>query len=177
MLTMWGLDGVALWEDVLSIGEQQRLMFARAIYSQPEIVVMDEATSTLDLQNEVRPAAQTSIQRPLAHCCGCFFCCGGCVCCCCDSGHACRGYCGGCCCCFCFCGCCGCSGCCHLLRGVAGSRHLGAQAICMQRMLDEEIAVLSIAHRPSVVRYHQLMLTMEVDGSFTPTPLIEMTPC
>lgn len=51
------------------------------------------------------------------------------------------------------------------------------EAMCMQRVLDEEIAVLTIAHRPSVVRYHQLMLTMEEDGTFTPTPLIEMTPC
>ena len=51
------------------------------------------------------------------------------------------------------------------------------EAICMQRLLDEEIAILSIAHRPSVVRYHQLMLTMETDGTFTPTPLTEMTPC
>ena len=51
------------------------------------------------------------------------------------------------------------------------------EALCMQRILDEEIAILTIAHRPSVVRYHQLMLTMEHDGTFTPTPLVEMTPC
>merc|ERR1711871_278222 len=43
------------------------------------------------------------------------------------------------------------------------------EAMCMQRILDEEIAVLTIAHRPSVVRYHQLMLTMEVDGTITRT--------
>jgi len=98
----WGLDGVAVWEDVLSAGEQQRLSFARVVYSQPSLVIMDEATSTLDLQNE---------------------------------------------------------------------------ALCMQRILDEEISILTIAHRPSVVRYHQLMLTMEHDGTFTPTPLVEMTPC
>ena len=48
------------------------------------------------------------------------------------------------------------------------------EALCMQRVLDEEIAILTIAHRPSVVRYHQLMLTMELDGSFTPTPLVEV---
>ena len=95
----WGLDGVAVWEDVLSAGEQQRLSFARVVYSQPSLVIMDEATSTLDLQNE---------------------------------------------------------------------------ALCMQRILDEEISILTIAHRPSVVRYHQLMLTMEHDGTFTPTPLVEM---
>ena len=102
ILADWTLDGIAVWEDVLSMGEQQRLSFARVVYAQPRLVVMDEATSTLDLQNE---------------------------------------------------------------------------ALCMQRILDEEISILTIAHRPSVVRYHQLMLTMESDGTFTPTPLIEVTPC
>ena len=102
ILNDWGLDAVAVWEDVLSAGEQQRLSFARMLYSQPSLVIMDEATSTLDLQNE---------------------------------------------------------------------------ALCMQRVLDEEIAVLTIAHRPSLVRWHQIMLTMESDGTFTPTPLVEMTPC
>jgi len=102
ILASWGLDGLAVWEDVLSAGEQQRLSFARVVYAQPSLVIMDEATSTLDLQNE---------------------------------------------------------------------------ALCMQRVLDEEISLLTIAHRPSVVRYHQLMLTMEMDGTFTPTPLVEMTPC
>jgi len=101
-LDSFGLNGVAVWEDVLSVGEQQRLAFARVLYAQPRFVIMDEATSALDLQNE---------------------------------------------------------------------------AECMQRILDEDIAILTIAHRPSVVRYHQLMLTMETDGTFTPTPLIEMTPC
>ena len=87
----------------LSVGcSSLSIASARVVYAQPRLVVMDEATSTLDLQNE---------------------------------------------------------------------------AYCMQRILDEEIAVLTIAHRPSVVRYHQLMLTMEADGTFTPTPLIEMTPC
>ena len=103
VLTDWGLeDRSPVWEDVLSAGEQQRLSFARVVYAQPRVVIMDEATSCLDLQNE---------------------------------------------------------------------------AMCMQRIIDEEIAVLTIAHRPSVVRYHQLMLTMESDGTFTPTPLVEMTPC
>jgi putative ATP-binding cassette transporter len=102
VLQTFGLDGVMVWEDVLSVGEQQRLSFARVLFAQPKLVVMDEATSALDLQNE---------------------------------------------------------------------------ASCMQSVIDEEIAVLTIAHRPSVVRYHQLMLTMEADGTFTPTPLIEMTPC
>ena len=51
------------------------------------------------------------------------------------------------------------------------------EALCMQRMLDEEVAILTIAHRPSVVRYHQLMLTMESDGTYNPTPIVGMTPC
>jgi len=102
ILSSWGLYGLDVWEDLHSAGEQQRLSFARVVYAQPSLVIMDEATSTLDLQNE---------------------------------------------------------------------------ALCMQRVLDEEISLLTIAHRPSVVRYHQLMLTMEMDGTFTPTPLVEMTPC
>ena len=101
-LREWGLDGVATWEEVLSAGEQQRLSFVRVIFSRPKLVILDEATSHLDLRHE---------------------------------------------------------------------------AICMQRVLDEEIALLTIAHRPSVVRYHQLMLTMEPDGSTTTTPLVDLTPC
>ena len=101
-LDIFGLDGIAVWEDVLSVGEQQRLAFARVLFAQPKMVIMDEATSALDLQNE---------------------------------------------------------------------------AECMQRLLDEEVALLTIAHRPSVVRYHQVMLTMDSNGTFTLTPLIEMTPC
>ena len=60
ILADWGLDGVAVWEDVLSAGEQQRISFTRVVYSQPRLVVMDEATSTLDLQNEVRQHAQSA---------------------------------------------------------------------------------------------------------------------
>ena len=46
----------------------------------------------------------------------------------------------------------------------------------MQRVLDEQIAILTIAHRPSVVRYHQLMLTMEADvASLNTTWLVAMT--
>lgn len=36
----------------LSLGEQQRLAFARIIISKPNLVVLDESTSALDLQNE-----------------------------------------------------------------------------------------------------------------------------
>ena len=40
------------WESVLSLGEQQRLAFARLLLSQPCYAILDEATSALDLQNE-----------------------------------------------------------------------------------------------------------------------------
>jgi putative ATP-binding cassette transporter len=38
--------------DALSLGEQQRLTFARLLINQPRFAVMDEATSALDIENE-----------------------------------------------------------------------------------------------------------------------------
>ena len=38
----------------LSLGEQQRLAFARVLLHSPEYVILDEATSALDLRNETR---------------------------------------------------------------------------------------------------------------------------
>jgi len=40
------------WGDVLSLGEQQRVAFARILVNQPRYVVLDEATSALDVENE-----------------------------------------------------------------------------------------------------------------------------
>lgn len=40
------------WESVLSLGEQQRLAFARILVNQPQYVILDEATSALDVKNE-----------------------------------------------------------------------------------------------------------------------------
>ncbi|MBD2210278.1 ABC transporter ATP-binding protein/permease [Calothrix sp. FACHB-156] len=40
------------WSDVLSLGEQQRIAFARLIITKPKYVILDEATSALDIENE-----------------------------------------------------------------------------------------------------------------------------
>ncbi|WP_310413854.1 ABC transporter ATP-binding protein/permease [Chamaesiphon sp. OTE_8_metabat_110] len=40
------------WAQVLSLGEQQRLIFARLLINKPRYAVLDEATSALDTQNE-----------------------------------------------------------------------------------------------------------------------------
>ncbi|KAL3130496.1 hypothetical protein ABBQ38_008313 [Trebouxia sp. C0009 RCD-2024] len=47
-----GLDTTADWASILSLGEQQRLAFARIIMSKPKLAIMDEATSALDTTNE-----------------------------------------------------------------------------------------------------------------------------
>jgi ABC-type uncharacterized transport system fused permease/ATPase subunit len=47
-----GLDSVIKWSQVLSLGEQQRLAFARLLLHQPQYVILDEATSALDEENE-----------------------------------------------------------------------------------------------------------------------------
>ena len=47
-----GLDVEKDWADVLSLGEQQRLAFARILINKPEYAILDEATSALDVKNE-----------------------------------------------------------------------------------------------------------------------------
>ena len=47
-----GLDAVEDWDKLLSVGEQQRLAFARALVHRPAMVILDEATSALDSANE-----------------------------------------------------------------------------------------------------------------------------
>ena len=53
------LDEEGNWAQRLSIGEQQRLAFARVLLARPEIVFLDEATSALD------EAAEMSLYRLL----------------------------------------------------------------------------------------------------------------
>ena len=47
-----GLDVEQDWADTLSLGEQQRLAFARILINKPHYAILDEATSALDITNE-----------------------------------------------------------------------------------------------------------------------------
>ena len=47
-----GLDADLDWAKVLSVGEQQRVAFARVLLSAPRYAILDEATSALDIANE-----------------------------------------------------------------------------------------------------------------------------
>ncbi|MEG5062789.1 ABC transporter ATP-binding protein/permease [Microcoleus sp. B3-A4] len=47
-----GFDADLDWSEILSLGEQQRLAFARLLLTEPRYAILDEATSALDLKNE-----------------------------------------------------------------------------------------------------------------------------
>lgn len=47
-----GLNAELNWADALSLGEQQRVAFARLLVSRPKFAILDEATSALDAENE-----------------------------------------------------------------------------------------------------------------------------
>ena len=47
-----GLDIELDWPKLLSVGEQQRLAFARLLLTKPRFAILDEATSALDIANE-----------------------------------------------------------------------------------------------------------------------------
>jgi len=51
---MGGFEAEQDWGNVLSLGEQQRLTFARLLLHKPNYAILDEATSALDLDNETR---------------------------------------------------------------------------------------------------------------------------
>ncbi len=47
-----GLDAEHDWQKLLSVGEQQRLAFARVLLAKPRYAILDEASSALDIANE-----------------------------------------------------------------------------------------------------------------------------
>ena len=46
------LDRCTRWSDILSIGEQQRIGFPRALLTRADVLLLDEATSALDEASE-----------------------------------------------------------------------------------------------------------------------------
>jgi putative ATP-binding cassette transporter len=58
-----GLDTELDWAKVLSVGEQQRLAFARVLLAEPRCVMLDEATSALDAGNEENLYQQLTATR------------------------------------------------------------------------------------------------------------------
>lgn len=51
---MGGLDALRSWSTVLSLGEQQRVAFARLFIGRPALAILDESSSALDLESERR---------------------------------------------------------------------------------------------------------------------------
>jgi len=56
------LAAEADWASVLSVGEQQRVSFARLLLARPELALMDESTSALDTANEARMYEELSAE-------------------------------------------------------------------------------------------------------------------
>ncbi len=45
-------NAVLHWEDVLSLGEQQRMAMARLFYHRPSVAILDECSSALNVEFE-----------------------------------------------------------------------------------------------------------------------------
>jgi vitamin B12/bleomycin/antimicrobial peptide transport system ATP-binding/permease protein len=60
------LDRCAHWSDILSLGEQQRVGFARALLMRSDVLLLDEATSALDEQSEAVLFLMLRAQLPKA---------------------------------------------------------------------------------------------------------------
>ncbi|MGL4637015.1 MAG: ABC transporter ATP-binding protein/permease [Beijerinckiaceae bacterium] len=58
------LDEEAMWAQVLSLGEQQRLAVARALITRPDWLFLDEATAALDEQTEAAIYAVLAKELP-----------------------------------------------------------------------------------------------------------------
>jgi ATP-binding cassette, subfamily D (ALD), member 4 len=89
-------DATIVWEDVLSLGEQQRLAFARLLFNRPRFAILDESTSALDVLLEEK---------------------------------------------------------------------------CYQSIRDAGIAFISVAHRPSTLRFHHSILKLTGDGTWSLEPV------
>ena len=57
-----GFEAIEDWSQLLSLGEQQRLAFARLFLTQPQYAILDEATSALDEANEAQLYGQLQHQ-------------------------------------------------------------------------------------------------------------------
>ena len=55
-----GLDAEEVWQDVLSVGEQQRIGFIRLLYHRPAFAFLDESTSALDVALEAKAYGLTA---------------------------------------------------------------------------------------------------------------------
>ena len=60
------LDECAAWSDILSLGEQQRIGFARALLTRADVLLLDEATSALDEPSEAALFRMLRAELPTA---------------------------------------------------------------------------------------------------------------
>lgn len=61
------LDAVADWAGTLSLGEQQRLAWARLLLARPQLALLDEATSALDQETEAALYKASQATLPSLH--------------------------------------------------------------------------------------------------------------